>query len=311
MRTPDPVAMTLGRPCRLHRRHARPPTGLALLAVLRRGRRSPARRAGCRPSRAACSTCPAAERFAGQLVDRRPRGRARHVRDAGRRCRTPPAGPAAPGRRRLAGRWTGSADASVDLVLAESQALSLCLATEVTVEQLVRVLRPGGRLLLVVDSLVLGPGPARRPGPLGRARRRRPPPTCVLVPRRRRHPHPLLLAGGAARAAHRRGPGGRRRAAAHRADARRPSSGRSSQGGSAALAHAGADRAALAADRRGRVDAGCTWSPARARPRRPRSAPPARGGAGRRRRTEVSAGTGRRSSTRDIRASNHASFSGR
>ena len=44
----------------------------------------------------------------------------------------------------------------VDLVLAESQALSMCLATEVTVEQLVRVLRPGGRLLLVVDSLMLG-----------------------------------------------------------------------------------------------------------------------------------------------------------
>ncbi|MCW2680605.1 MAG: hypothetical protein JWM62_2006 [Frankiales bacterium] len=44
----------------------------------------------------------------------------------------------------------------VDLVLAESQALSLCLATEVTVEQLARVLRPGGRLLLVVESLMLG-----------------------------------------------------------------------------------------------------------------------------------------------------------
>lgn len=45
---------------------------------------------------------------------------------------------------------------SVDLVLAESRALSMCLATEVTVEQLVRVLRPGGRLLLVVESLLLG-----------------------------------------------------------------------------------------------------------------------------------------------------------
>jgi SAM-dependent methyltransferase len=44
----------------------------------------------------------------------------------------------------------------VDLVLAESQALSLCLATEVTLERLVRVLRPGGRLLLVVESLMLG-----------------------------------------------------------------------------------------------------------------------------------------------------------
>lgn len=48
------------------------------------------------------------------------------------------------------------ADDSVDLVLAESRALSMCLATEVTLEHLGRVLRPGGRLLLVVDSLVLG-----------------------------------------------------------------------------------------------------------------------------------------------------------
>lgn len=47
-------------------------------------------------------------------------------------------------------------DASVDLVLAESRALSLCLATEVTVEHLARVLRPGGRMLLVVESLTLG-----------------------------------------------------------------------------------------------------------------------------------------------------------
>lgn len=47
-------------------------------------------------------------------------------------------------------------ESCVDLVLAESRALSMCLATEVTIEQLVRVLRPGGRLLLVVESLLLG-----------------------------------------------------------------------------------------------------------------------------------------------------------
>lgn len=47
-------------------------------------------------------------------------------------------------------------DASVDAVLAESRALSMCLAAEVTVEELLRVLRPGGRLLLVVESLLLG-----------------------------------------------------------------------------------------------------------------------------------------------------------
>lgn len=48
------------------------------------------------------------------------------------------------------------ADDQVDLVLAESRALSMCLATEVTLDQLVQVLRPGGRLLLVVESLLLG-----------------------------------------------------------------------------------------------------------------------------------------------------------
>lgn len=47
-------------------------------------------------------------------------------------------------------------DGSVDAVLAESRALSRCLATEVTVSDLHRVLRPGGTMLLVVDSLGLG-----------------------------------------------------------------------------------------------------------------------------------------------------------
>lgn len=47
-------------------------------------------------------------------------------------------------------------DSSVDLVLAEARALSLCLATEVTVEHLARVVRPGGQMLLVVESLTLG-----------------------------------------------------------------------------------------------------------------------------------------------------------
>lgn len=51
---------------------------------------------------------------------------------------------------------TWLADGSVDAVLAESRTLSLCLATEMTVEHLARVLRPGGRLLLVVESLLLG-----------------------------------------------------------------------------------------------------------------------------------------------------------
>jgi SAM-dependent methyltransferase len=50
--------------------------------------------------------------------------------------------------------WLG--DESVDAILAESQLLSMCLAAEVTVEELRRALRPGGRLLLVVESLLLG-----------------------------------------------------------------------------------------------------------------------------------------------------------
>jgi SAM-dependent methyltransferase len=48
------------------------------------------------------------------------------------------------------------ADACVDAVLAEGRALSMCLATEETAHELLRVLRPGGRLLLVVDSLTTG-----------------------------------------------------------------------------------------------------------------------------------------------------------
>ena len=48
------------------------------------------------------------------------------------------------------------ADNSVGAVLAESQALSFCLAAEMTLADIARVLRPGGRLLLCVDSLLLG-----------------------------------------------------------------------------------------------------------------------------------------------------------
>lgn len=47
-------------------------------------------------------------------------------------------------------------DQTVDAVVGESRALSMCLAAEVTVAGLFRVLRPGGRLLLVVDSLATG-----------------------------------------------------------------------------------------------------------------------------------------------------------
>jgi SAM-dependent methyltransferase len=45
---------------------------------------------------------------------------------------------------------------SFDAVLAEGRALSYSLATEATIEDIQRMLRPGGRLLLCVDSLLLG-----------------------------------------------------------------------------------------------------------------------------------------------------------
>ncbi len=48
------------------------------------------------------------------------------------------------------------ADASMDAVIAENRVLSRHLATEATVTEIARVLRPGGRVLLCVDSLTLG-----------------------------------------------------------------------------------------------------------------------------------------------------------
>jgi SAM-dependent methyltransferase len=48
------------------------------------------------------------------------------------------------------------APGSFDVVLAEGRALSSCLATETTLEEIQWMLRPGGRLLLCVDSLLLG-----------------------------------------------------------------------------------------------------------------------------------------------------------
>lgn len=73
------------------------------------------------------------------------------------------------------------ADASVDAVLAESRALSHCLATELITRELCRVLRPGGRLLLVVDSLVTG---LARLADLGRWAELADMPSadCVLIP---------------------------------------------------------------------------------------------------------------------------------
>ena len=57
---------------------------------------------------------------------------------------------------RLAFDWLR--DGSTDAVVAEGGTLSEALAAEVTLEGVHRVLRPGGRLLLSVDSLVAGLG---------------------------------------------------------------------------------------------------------------------------------------------------------
>jgi len=48
------------------------------------------------------------------------------------------------------------ADSSVDAIVAEGGTLSSALAAELTLERLHTALRPGGRLLLCVDSLVAG-----------------------------------------------------------------------------------------------------------------------------------------------------------
>ncbi|GAA4240647.1 hypothetical protein GCM10022254_66170 [Actinomadura meridiana] len=54
------------------------------------------------------------------------------------------------------GTLTFLADGSMDAVVAENRVLSRHLATETTIAEIARVLRPGGRVLLCVDSLTLG-----------------------------------------------------------------------------------------------------------------------------------------------------------
>ncbi|WP_067490308.1 class I SAM-dependent methyltransferase [Actinomadura hibisca] len=54
------------------------------------------------------------------------------------------------------GTLTFLASGSMDAVIAEHRVLSRHLATETTVAEIARVLRPGGRVLLSVDSLTLG-----------------------------------------------------------------------------------------------------------------------------------------------------------
>ncbi|MFB4312575.1 methyltransferase domain-containing protein [Actinomadura sp. 21ATH] len=67
-------------------------------------------------------------------------------------------GPAGPARRVIAdsGALRFLADGCLDAVIAENRVLSRHLVTEAAVAEIARVLRPGGRVLLSVDSLTLG-----------------------------------------------------------------------------------------------------------------------------------------------------------
>ena len=67
--------------------------------------------------------------------------------------------PPAPGVRQVVadpGSLSFMADESVDAVIAEDRVLSRQLVTEAAVGEIARVLRPGGRLWMCVDSLTLG-----------------------------------------------------------------------------------------------------------------------------------------------------------
>ena len=75
----------------------------------------------------------------------------------------PPGAPAGPGGAgRIvpviadSSRLTFLADACTDAVIADDRALSVHLAAETMIAEIARVLRPGGRVLACVDSLVLG-----------------------------------------------------------------------------------------------------------------------------------------------------------
>lgn len=82
------------------------------------------------------------------------------VRDPGRTDALPRGAPRAKGAAVPLIADTGSlaflATGSMDAVIAENRVLSRHLATEATVAEIARVLRPGGRVLLCVDSLTLG-----------------------------------------------------------------------------------------------------------------------------------------------------------
>jgi len=143
---------------------------IANLPTDRAERRStPSSRSGV-PARPAAGFLPAGLRPAGKPAIRqiRPPGgeEARHLAGknpsahGARRVGERPGGADPPGALRNVVGDARSLDwfapASFDAVLAEGRALSFCLATESTLEEIHRLLRPGGQLLLCVDSLLLG-----------------------------------------------------------------------------------------------------------------------------------------------------------
>ncbi|MFC5752576.1 methyltransferase domain-containing protein [Actinomadura rugatobispora] len=86
------------------------------------------------------------------------RGRGNGIAPKNGRGSGPPAGPPSEPRRVIAdsGALGFLTDGCVDAVVAENRVLSRHLVTEAAVAEIARVLRPGGRVLLSVDSLTLG-----------------------------------------------------------------------------------------------------------------------------------------------------------
>ena len=106
---------------------------------------------------------PGGVRRDGQLLPRGERGGGQPLPKGKRGAGSPPVsrgagGDRPPGATLIAdlSRLPFLADSCADGVIADDRALSMQLAAETMIAEIVRVLRPGGRVLACVDSLVLG-----------------------------------------------------------------------------------------------------------------------------------------------------------